>query len=195
MDLTGTFLSDDLAVPTKWAMPAGTQMCGGCWLLIWVDGEPAEGPSPPHASFSLNIAGGFVGLFASDATLIDHLDYESQPTDHSLGRLPDGAAEQRVLSLVTPETANDAQTSPLVLNEYNAVSPSKLLANGNSDTFWGRILGNGGDWFELVVTTDHLDVRGWQLAITNDTGDPDETSFVLTLTNDLLWSDLRRGRF
>ena len=77
-----------------------------------------------------------------------------------------------------------------ILNEYNGVAPGNFLKNDNSDVFWGRIEGNGGDWFELVVTTDHLDMRGWDLVWSND-----ERSSVqiLTLTSDPIWSDLRAG--
>ena len=55
------------------------------------------------------------------------------------------------------------------------------------------MLGNGGDWFELVVTVDHLDIRGWQLWISDDTGSPDQTLVTLLFSNDTLWSDLRSG--
>ena len=56
-----------------------------------------------------------------------------------------------------------------------------------------RVLGNGGDWFEMVVTQDHLDIRGWQLVISDDTGGAGQTIQTLTLTNNSLWSDLRSG--
>ena len=58
-----------------------------------------------------------------------------------------------------------------------------------SDSYFGRVEGNGGDWFELVVITDHLDMRQWHLDIYNN-GSLDET---LDLTDDPLWSDLRSG--
>jgi hypothetical protein len=50
-------------------------------------------------------------------------------------------------------------------------------------------MGNGGDWFELVVITDHLDMRNWLLDI-YENGAFDET---LNLTNNSIWSDLRSG--
>jgi len=82
----------------------------------------------------------------------------------------------------------------VILNEYNAVGDASLLEGSGEDAYWGRREANGGDWFELVVITDHLDLRGWDLVLTNATGDPvNEETFVLTLTNDLLWSDLRSG--
>jgi hypothetical protein len=55
----------------------------------------------------------------------------------------------------------------VVLNEYNAVSGTSLHASLDGDLRLGRIEGNGGDWFELVVrgtgfgTT--VDMRGWKI--------------------------------
>jgi hypothetical protein len=49
--------------------------------------------------------------------------------------------------------------------------------------------GNGGDWFELVVITDHLDMRRWKFDI-YDNGSLDE---ILELTNHSIWRDLRSG--
>ena len=83
----------------------------------------------------------------------------------------------------------------LVLNEYNAVSGSKYLGGGDntvsepSDSRLGRIVGNGGDWFELIVIEDHLDIRGWELSIVDDGG----AQQVLRLSNSSVWADLRAG--
>ncbi len=87
----------------------------------------------------------------------------------------------------------------VILNEYNAVSSTNFLNGGDSavdddggrasDSYFGRIQGNGGDWFELVVITDHLDMLRWKLDIYNN-GLLDET---LDLTNHGIWSDLRSG--
>ncbi len=89
----------------------------------------------------------------------------------------------------------------LILNEYNAVDSNDFLNGGDSaadrdggrafDSYFGRVLGNGGDWFELVVITDHLDVRGWHLDISED-GVYSET---LDFTDDPIWADLRGGTF
>jgi hypothetical protein len=87
-----------------------------------------------------------------------------------------------------------ARAAELVLNEYNAVSSSKLLDNDASDPYFCRRPGNGGDWFELVVVADHLDARGYKLIVRNDPTDPlGGESFAMILTDDSLWSDLRSG--
>ena len=80
-----------------------------------------------------------------------------------------------------------APDAGLILNEWNAVSSSNVLPSG--DLRFGSITGNGGDWFELVVTEDHLDIRGWELEIRDD-GLVEDT---LTFSNDDLWADLRAG--
>ncbi|MGE5293366.1 MAG: hypothetical protein ACM3VT_00920 [Solirubrobacterales bacterium] len=103
-----------------------------------------------------------------------------------------------VLAVLALLAAN-AWGADIILNEYNAVDANDFLGGGDSsadenggrafDSFFGRVPGNGGDWFEMVVITDHLDIRGWQLDIYDD-GILDET---LALTSNPIWQDLRAG--
>ncbi|HMN97594.1 MAG TPA: hypothetical protein PKC43_07430 [Phycisphaerales bacterium] len=107
----------------------------------------------------------------------------------------------------------------LILNEYNAVGSQKWLGNpdsvacegpaglfcaANEDLFFGRVQGNGGDWIEMVVVQDNLDIRGWQLRIAQlDNGGTDGTNLwlfsgaveqgILTFSNSPVWSNLRAG--
>ncbi|HNS21767.1 MAG TPA: hypothetical protein PKH24_14775 [Sedimentisphaerales bacterium] len=99
------------------------------------------------------------------------------------------------LALLTAQ----AWAADIILNEYNAVDNNEFLGGGNSsvdenggrasDSYFGRVPGNGGDWFELVVIKDHLDIRGWSLDLYED-GILDET---LNLTVHPIWQDLRAG--
>ncbi len=90
-----------------------------------------------------------------------------------------------------------ADAAPVVLNEYNAASGSKKLDGGSGkDSFFGTIDGNGGNWFELIVIEDHVDVRGWKLNWTEDEKLPnsqERTAGEIAIGNDPLWSDLRSG--
>jgi hypothetical protein len=100
------------------------------------------------------------------------------------------------IALALPVTGRAAK---LILNEYNAVGPTKYLNDGNAttdadggaaaDPAFGRVLGNGGDWFELVVIADHLDIRGWKL----DLCDNGVCNEQLVFSQSSLWSDLRAG--
>ncbi len=87
----------------------------------------------------------------------------------------------------------------VILNEYNAVDGTEFLGGGDSaadvkggrasDSYFGRMVGNGGDWFELVVIKDHLDMRRWKLDIYENK----KLDKTLNLTNHAIWSDLRCG--
>ena len=73
------------------------------------------------------------------------------------------------------------------------------LPNGwDGTTGWARILNNGGDWIELVVTEDFADLRGYWLYWENDDdqdgnpAEPNEWGFV-RLSNDPAWNNLRAG--
>ncbi len=99
------------------------------------------------------------------------------------------------------------EATSLILNEYNAVNNDDFLGDlgsGKVDSTLGRIMGNGGNWIELVVVQDMLDVRGWQLRWaetgadnTNGTdiwyGDSGVEQGIITFSNDPFWSNLRAG--
>jgi hypothetical protein len=61
------------------------------------------------------------------------------------------------------------QSASVIVNEYNAVGSEKYLetdtyeGSTKADVRMGRIVGNGGDWIELVVVEDHADLRNYQI--------------------------------
>lgn len=99
-----------------------------------------------------------------------------------------GSTERVFTFKVFPDTA------PVILNEYNAVAPANQLGGGaGSDTFFGAITGNGGDWFELVVTGDGtpgstVDLRGYKLQIHSAGG-----TETLVLSQDPYWAGVLAG--
>lgn len=103
-----------------------------------------------------------------------------------------------ILGLILSFTG-PALSADIILNEYNAVDPGGYLGGGTlatdnsgskaSDLYFGRVLGNGGDWFEMVVITDHLDMRNWKL----DLYQGESFQETLDLTDHSIWSDLRSG--
>ena len=98
-----------------------------------------------------------------------------------------------VVFLTQALPANGAQ---VILNEYNAVGGSKQLDDGaGADSFFGTVDGNGGNWFELLVIEDHVDMRGWQFQWAEDEEvSPGVTAAgTITLSEDTIWSDLRSG--
>ena len=101
-----------------------------------------------------------------------------------------------LLILVSPGFVSAAT---LFLNEFNGVSSSNFLNGGTidadddggvaGDVYLGRLEGNGGDWFELVLTEDGADLRGWQLEIWVE----GVLETTLVLSQDSLWTQLQAG--
>ncbi len=69
---------------------------------------------------------------------------------------------------------------------HSITLPSEL-----GDPFFGIVRGNGGNWIELVVIADHLDIRGWTLEWMN--ADLVSNSGTVTFVDHVIWSDLRSG--
>lgn len=82
----------------------------------------------------------------------------------------------------------------LVLNEYNAVAPTRELSAGG-DAVLGNVLGNGGDWYEFLVVEDLLDIRGWtiQLWDRDRADDIVDRAASLTFGNDITLASLPAG--
>jgi hypothetical protein len=86
---------------------------------------------------------------------------------------------------------------PFVLNEWNAVETDKWLGGDEggavegegADTALGRREGNGGDWIELLVVEEGLDLRGWTLTLTDRAGD----AGTLVFTDAPVLASLRAG--
>ncbi len=45
-------------------------------------------------------------------------------------------------------------SNAIILNEYNGVAPTEELLNDGYDTYFGDVVGNGGNWAEFVITED-----------------------------------------
>lgn len=104
VDLSGCFLSDDPAQPTKWMLPAATMLASQARLVVVADDDPGQGPL--HTGFALGDDGGALLLSAPDGTLLDFAAWRPQAKDVAWGRIPDGGAFFRALPLPTPGAAN-----------------------------------------------------------------------------------------
>lgn len=98
-------------------------------------------------------------------------------------------------------------SSPILVNEYNGVSSSGFLNDGTfvmdseggmaADGRLGRVEGNGGDWFELVVVGDDsagtMDLRGWKVEIDEDSSFSFQANVMLEFSNDPYWANVAHG--
>lgn len=90
IDLSGMYLTDNLANPTKYRIPDGVKIAAKGYLVFWADEETKLGPL--HTDFKLGASGEEIGLFHTDgATQIDSVTFGQQQPDVSYGRTTDGA--------------------------------------------------------------------------------------------------------
>ncbi len=110
-NLAGYYLTDNLGNPTQFQIPAGYVIPPQGFLLVWADGETGLNTNTDpalHVSFRLSQTGEAIGLFASDGTAIDTVDFrtEAQFNNVSQGRFPDGPNALYYLATPTPLAAN-----------------------------------------------------------------------------------------
>jgi hypothetical protein len=112
--LGGLHLTDNLGVPNKWRIPAGTFISARGFLLVWADNNTSQNSAlggtniDLHAAFALNNGGEAIGLFAADGiTPISTVRFDSQFQNVSQGWFPDGRTnETYFMTNWTPRAAN-----------------------------------------------------------------------------------------
>jgi len=109
VDLGGYLLSDSIATPDKFVIPAGTVIPAHGYLLVWADKETTQNRPDRelHLNFKLDAEADVIVLSAPDGRRLDAISFVNAPTDASEGRWPDGAsAPFQSLTRPTPRTAN-----------------------------------------------------------------------------------------
>ena len=109
VDLGGMYLTDDLAEPLKWPIPAGAVIAASGFMVFWADDEDTS-MAAYHTSFKLSKDGEEIGLFSTDVTgnrAIDTVAFGPQQDDVSYGRSPDGADTWQSFSPPTPGNPNN----------------------------------------------------------------------------------------
>jgi hypothetical protein len=107
----------------------------------------------------------------------------------------------RCLSVLVVLLGASSSFGTVILNEYNAVRDSRWLdadgaaASTATDTYFGRIEGNGGRWMELLVVGstsaagETIDMRDWSFDWTST----DVGSGSFALSNNASLADIHRG--
>jgi hypothetical protein len=88
--LGGYFMTDTLAQPNKWPIPANTVIAANGFLLIWADNPTNTAGLDLHANFQLGKNGDAIGLFAPDGTPQHTVVFGPQFQNVSQGLFPDG---------------------------------------------------------------------------------------------------------
>ena len=145
--LSGWSLTDNLAKPAAWALPAGTVLQARRFYLVWADGKNRFN----HTDFRLASDAGVIGLYDPSGALRDCIQYGPQATDVSQGRYPDGAATIQLLARPTPAGTNDAAPLPLTASARGALSPAGAIwsyydRGEDLGTLWREAGYNDANW-------------------------------------------------
>jgi len=147
-DLTGMYLTDNLAEPNKYQIPAGLAIPAGGYLIFWLDDDGTQGPT--HTNFNLSAGGEQIALIDSDGiTVIDSLTFGPQTSDVSYGRIPDGGKSWKFLT----------QSSPGSTNYYPNSGSNTISVNLARNDFPAAFVGDNeagvvrvGNWNELNLS-------------------------------------------
>lgn len=198
LDLSEYFLTDDFGDLTRWAFPAGTSLGSGEFLVIWLDGEPAESdPENLHANFRLAASTGAVAITrrqgsASQPAVMDYLEYNQLRADQSFGSYPDGEPrDRRRFHFVTPGEPNNPAAPAIAvhINEFMAANTVTVTDPADQDF---------DDWFELYNAGDEtVDLSAYTL--TDDLADPGKFEIPAGTTIApgeflLVWADEETGQ-
>jgi hypothetical protein len=108
INIGGMYITDDLNTPDKWQIPSNaptqTTIPAHGYLVLWADSETTEGPN--HVGFKLDKGGEAVGLYYSNLTLADSIEFGEQDSDISFGPYPDGSYNWRYMGFPTPGAQN-----------------------------------------------------------------------------------------
>ena len=130
VDLSGYYLTDTLADPTKWQIPANTFISGKGFLLVWADNNTIQNGtgSDLHANFQLSAGGEEIGLFSPDGTPQSTVVFGQQFENVSQGLFPDGNTNSiYFMTSFTPRAANTLQSGPPPQITQFSVAPNGLV--------------------------------------------------------------------
>ncbi len=124
LNLSGLYLSDDYANPTKYTIPNNTIIQPNGFLTIWADEDNTNGETL-HCNFKLLNSGEKI-ILSKNTTVLDSISFGFQGADISMARCPDGTGVFAASSIPTYNASNCA----VGVNEVNMEQVS-LLAYPN----------------------------------------------------------------
>lgn len=150
--LSGFSLTDDPLNPRRFVFPDVTIPPGG-YLVVWCDTN--TGSPGLHAGFGVGAGGEQVLLYAANgSTVLDEVTFGMQPTDLSVGRVPDGTG---AWTLNAPTAGGPNETQPT--GSKSQIRINEWMARPSVDD----------DWIELF-NRDSLPVALGGLILTDSTG-------------------------
>lgn len=135
VDLSGYLLSDDINLPAKWALPLGTTIGPGEYLIVWADGDDGS-QIGLHTNFELDAGGEYVILSDPTGIPINSIQFPEVYDNGTYGRYPNGTGG--FIPMASTFAAENSYTSVGV--EEEVLSSLNLFPNPTTDYIqldWG----------------------------------------------------------
>jgi len=129
LDLSGWYLSDDMANPDRWQIPTPTLLPPGGYLVVFASGKDRTTPGAEyHTDFKLKSDGEFLGLTRPDGSTVEHAyapTYPQQFADVSYGLSfdPGPTSNETYFTAPTPGTANGPGGPAMINPGYAPTDP------------------------------------------------------------------------
>ncbi|MBN2523952.1 MAG: lamin tail domain-containing protein [Bacteroidales bacterium] len=194
VNIGGLFITDSLPTFSKHRIPTThpdiTTIPPQGFLLLWADSQKDQGIL--HLSFKLSSEGEQIGLAKQDGIYIDTKAFETQYTDITFGRFPDGKNVWSYMN-ATPRNNNVLfDYSGLFINEFMASNSSLICDEFNEYD----------DWIEIFNSNDYsVDIGG--LYLTDSLPNPDKQRIPTRCSDSttippkgflLLWADNQKDQ-
>ncbi len=132
IDVGGWYLSDSGGTPLKFAIPAGTIIAAGGYLVFDEDDFNPASPAPGQIPFAINgTEGDDVFLVIPDGTgsvtaIVDSVHFGASLVGETVGRLPNAAGRLAPMAPTLGGPNSAARVGPLVISEigYRPSAPS-----------------------------------------------------------------------
>lgn len=107
INLEHLYISDNPNIPNKWQLPSLILQPDN-YLVIWADNDESQGNL--HANFKLKKDGETIGIYSDESNgyaPFDFIDYPTQTTDISYGKIPNGTGPFVPLDFISPNKNNE----------------------------------------------------------------------------------------
>lgn len=163
ISLFGTYLSDDLANPTKWAFPENAIVPANGYLTIWADEN--NGQVGIHTNFKLSALGEDLVFGYADGTVLDSYTFGSQFADRSVARCENGTGPFIINVLPTYNSFNgcvvgvDEEEQTTTFNVYPNPASDFIQINTTKEVEYINILNSAGQLVTTIYTNGSSTIR------------------------------------
>lgn len=116
VDISGYRLSDDKTDFDQFIFPEGTTMVPNSYLIVWADKDTDQ--DGYHADFKISASGEIIYLADPSLSILDSIEFSTQNTDESYGRIPNGTGSFEVMN---PTFEKENISRSIQITEINTI--------------------------------------------------------------------------